>query len=325
MSGWAKWWKRPQNVWLRRALFQVHLWTGIGLGLYVLLMSVTGSALIFRRDLTRSLAREPRVAVPLAPTQRMSEEQLRQAAQRRYPDYPIKEVRFRKNPDQAAEILLQARGGELRRLFNPYTGADLGDSVRRSFRFVLWLADLHDNLLLARNGRVLNAAGGILTLLLGLTGAVIWWPGIAAWRRSVSFRWGANPKGFNWAVHSALGFWTIAFFFMWAVSGVYLSIPGAFNNAVDFLEPLRPSSRGLRLGDQILFWLAQAHFGRFAGVGVKILWTVIGLAPAVLFLTGLLMWWKRVLHPWLVRNKISESRAPALRAPREENSVEARS
>ena len=69
MNGWAKWWKRPQNVWLRRALFQVHLWTGIGLGLYVLLMSVTGSALIFRRDLTRSLAREPRVAVPPAPTQ----------------------------------------------------------------------------------------------------------------------------------------------------------------------------------------------------------------------------------------------------------------
>lgn len=323
MTALEKWWKRPQNVWLRRGLFQVHLWTGIGLGLYVLLMSVTGSALIFRRDLTRSLAREPRVAV--GPGARMTEDQLTQAAQRAYPEYAVMDVRLRKNPDQAAEVLLQARGSELRRLFNPYTGADLGDSVRRSFRFVLWLADLHDNLLLAQSGRVLNAAGGILTLLVGLTGAVIWWPGIDAWRRSLSFRWKANPKGFNWTIHSALGFWAFAFFSMWAISGVYLSIPGAFNNAVDFLEPLHPSGRGLRFGDQMLFWLAQAHFGRFAGVEVKILWTTIGLAPAALFVTGLLMWWKRVLRPWMVRNGVSVfgNRAPG--ASRKEDSVPARS
>src|SRR5580704_15106041 len=38
MNAWEKWKKRPQIIWLRRALFQVHLWTGIGLGIYVLLM-----------------------------------------------------------------------------------------------------------------------------------------------------------------------------------------------------------------------------------------------------------------------------------------------
>lgn len=323
VNTWEKWGKRPQNVWLRKALFQVHLWTGIGLGLYILLMSVTGSALIFRRELTRSLAREPRVAV--GPGARMSEEELRQAAQRDYPGYQVTEVWFRKNPDQAAEIRLARRGNELRRLFNPYTGADLGDSVRWSFRFVLWLADLHDNLLLARQGRLLNAAGGILTVLMALTGAVIWWPGIDSWRRSLSFRWKTNPKGFNWTLHSALGFWAFGFFFMWAITGIYLSIPSAFNNAVDFFEPLRPKDRTLRFGDRLLFWLAQAHFGRFAGVWVKIAWTVIGLAPLVLFVTGTVMWWNRVLKPWLVRSKISQSKASALPATHAENSVEAQS
>ena len=81
MSAWEKWKRRPQIVWLRKALFQVHLWTGIGLGLYVLLMSVTGSALVFRRELARSLAREPRVAV--GPGARMTEDELRQVAQAR--------------------------------------------------------------------------------------------------------------------------------------------------------------------------------------------------------------------------------------------------
>jgi uncharacterized iron-regulated membrane protein len=323
MSAWEKWKRRPQTVWLRKALFQIHLWTGIGLGLYVLLMSVTGSALVFRRELVKSLAREPRVAV--GPAARMTEDELKQFARRAYPDYEVTRVWQRKNPDQAVEIWLERSGKRLQRLFNPYTGADLGDSIRFGFRFVLWLADLHDNLLVAKTGRLINAAGGIFTVLLGLTGAVIWWPGIATWRRSVSFRWKTNPKGLNWTLHSALGFWTFAFFFMWAFTGIYLSIPIAFNDVVDFLEPMNTSSRSLRFGDQVLYWLAQAHFGRFAGIPVKIIWTVIGLAPAGLFVTGALLWWKRVVRSWLGRKEIVASTLGEINAARSENSIHARS
>jgi uncharacterized iron-regulated membrane protein len=314
MSAWEKWKRRPQKVWMRKALFQVHLWTGIGLGLYILLMSVSGSALIFRRELTRSLAREPRV-VP-GPGARMSEDELKQSARRAYPDFTVTSVSLRKNPDHAAEIRLERGGKKLQRLFNPYTGVDLGDSLRLGFRFVLWLVDFHDNLLAAQTGRLMNAAGGIFTVILGLTGAVIWWPGIDTWRRSLSFRWKTNPKGFNWTLHSALGFWSFAFFFMWAISGIYLSIPSIFSAAVDFLEPLNPGSRSLRFGDQFLYWLAQAHFGRFAGVGVKIVWTVVGLTPAILFVTGAFMWWQRVLNPWLRRRTVVTSQVQTIDAAR---------
>jgi uncharacterized iron-regulated membrane protein len=322
MSAWEKWKRRPQNVWLRKALFQVHLWTGIGIGLYVLLMSVTGSALVFRREMVKSLAREPSVAA--GPGARMTEDELKKVARRAYPDYEVTRVWQRKNPDQAVEIWMERRGKRLQRLFNPYTGADLGDSLRFGFRFVLWLADLHDNLLLAQTGRLINAAGGIFTMLLILTGAIIWWPGTGAWRRSLSFRWKTNPKGINWTLHSALGFWTFAFIFMWVISGIYLSIPTTFNAAIDFLEPLNVSSRSLRFGDRVLYWLAQAHFGRFAGVPVKIIWTVMGLAPSALFVTGLLMWWKRVLKPWLGRKALVPPQMQGVEAARSENSVQAR-
>jgi uncharacterized iron-regulated membrane protein len=323
MSDWENWKRRPQIVGLRKALFQVHLWTGIGLGLYILLMSVTGSALVFRRELVKSLARETRVDAGHAA--RMTEDELKQVARRAYPDYEVTRVWTRKNPDQAVEIWLQRRDRRLQRLFNPYTGADLGDSIRFGFRFVLWLADLHDNLLVAKTGRMLNAAGGIFTVLLGLTGAIIWWPGIDSWLRSLSFRWKRNPKGLNWTLHSALGFWSFAFFFMWAFTGIYLSIPETFNGIVDFLEPLNASSRKLRFGDQVLFWLAQAHFGRFAGIPVKVVWTVVGLAPAVLFVTGALMWWKRVLRPWLGGRELVSSKLSPVVATRSENSIHARS
>ena len=323
MTLWEKWKRRPQIVWLRKALFQVHLWAGIGLGLYVLLMSVSGSAIVFRRELSKTLGREPRVAV--APGARMSEGELRQIASRDYPDCVVTSVSLRKNPEQAAEVNLQGHGKNIQRLFNPYTGADLGDPLRWGFRALLWLVDLHDNLLLAQTGRLINAAGGLFTLLVGFTGAVIWWPGIDTWRRSLSFRWKANPKGFNWTLHSALGFWTFAFFVMWAISGIYLSVPKQFNAAVDYFEPTYPSSHGLRVGDQVLYWLTQAHFGRFEGVGVKTLWTIIGLAPAALFVTGTIMWWNRVLKPWLRRNAAVSRRKPEAAEAVSENSAHARS
>jgi uncharacterized iron-regulated membrane protein len=45
---------RPQSVFLRRALFQVHLWIGIATGLYVFVVCVSGAALVFRIDLQRA-------------------------------------------------------------------------------------------------------------------------------------------------------------------------------------------------------------------------------------------------------------------------------
>ena len=34
MTGWQTWVARPQQLWVRKALFQIHLWSGIATGLY---------------------------------------------------------------------------------------------------------------------------------------------------------------------------------------------------------------------------------------------------------------------------------------------------
>jgi len=49
MTTWQRWVHRPQSLWVRTALFQVHLWVGIGVGLYILLISISGSAIVYRR------------------------------------------------------------------------------------------------------------------------------------------------------------------------------------------------------------------------------------------------------------------------------------
>jgi uncharacterized iron-regulated membrane protein len=47
-TAWTRWVRQPQRIWLRRAIFQVHLWSGIGIGLYILMISLTGSVLVYR-------------------------------------------------------------------------------------------------------------------------------------------------------------------------------------------------------------------------------------------------------------------------------------
>ena len=58
----TQWYRRPQQIWLRRALFQLHLWTGIALGLYIFIVSISGSAVVFRNELYENYSRVPRGA-----------------------------------------------------------------------------------------------------------------------------------------------------------------------------------------------------------------------------------------------------------------------
>ncbi len=53
---WQGWLRQPQRVWLRRASFQIHLWIGLAIGLYIVMLSITGSALVYRNELDRYFA-----------------------------------------------------------------------------------------------------------------------------------------------------------------------------------------------------------------------------------------------------------------------------
>lgn len=250
-SLWQQWLRRPQRVWLRRAVFQLHLWSGIGFGLYILFISVTGSVLVYRNELY------------VAAT--------------------------------------------------PVDGVLRDGKIALGFRLVSALIDLHDNLLAGNVGRSLNGFGALAVLFVAMTGIVVWWPGIGRWRRSLTVRRGAGWKRFTWDLHSTIGFWGFAAIVMFAISGVYLCFPAAFHSAAEWLDPATIENAGSRLADDVLYWLAFLHFGRINGIGIpcegpglcdqatKAVWAIVGLAPAIMFVTGGLMWWNRVLRRWLQR------------------------
>ena len=306
MTVWDQWVRAPQTLWVRRALFQIHLWVGIGASLYLIMICLTGSLLVYRNELYQAFSPEPVIVVGSG--QSLSPEGLTGAAQRVYPDYDVRDVRTGETPNHAVEITLATGDGTIRRLFDPYTGEDLGDPLPVGYRVSAWMLDLHDNLLAGRTGRKINGIGAFFFIVLAGTGTIIWWPGIRTWRRSLSFDLKANWRRLNWSLHSASGFWFMPFVLLLGVTGIYLAFPEVFSAVVEYFEPFDPSDPADRFGDRVLYWLAYLHFGRLGGRGIpwcdrglcnettKAIWAVVGLVPPALLVTGVVMWWNRVLR-----------------------------
>src|ERR1700730_9381258 len=117
---WQRWVRQPQRVWLRRAIFQVHLWSGIAVGLYISMISVTGSVLVYSNELYRAATAKPIISTDSGP--RLTDAQLKEAATHAYPEYqPVNLVRAR-NPDQAVDVWLRRNDLVRKRLFDPRTG-----------------------------------------------------------------------------------------------------------------------------------------------------------------------------------------------------------
>jgi len=212
-SVWEQWLEHPENLWVRRAFFQIHLCVGAGVGFYIVLMSITGSLIVYRNELEKT--------------------------------------------------------------------PSLVSSVE-------WIVDLHENLLFGTNGRFVNGIGAIGLILLCLTGAIIWWPGIGHWRRALTVNWKFPFARLSWDLHSALGFWGFLFVLMWGISGLYFAFPQSFNAVFGLVDP------GDHFTDSTLAGLSSLHFGRF-GWFAEAVWTLLGLMPAVLAVTGVFLCCRRVI------------------------------
>lgn len=313
MTYWQQWISQPQTVWLRKAIFQVHLWSGIGLGIYLLVVSVTGSIVVYSNELYVAATRPP---VLVAPTgTRLTDEELKAAAMQAHPGSSVINVGSGQKPDQAVNITLGSKRGREDRLFDPYTGKDIGNAVPFGIWAVSKLLELHDDLMTGTTGRSVNGFGAIMLVLLALTGIVVWWPGIRTWSRSLTLHSGVGWRRLTWDLHSVMGFWMFAFILLFGLSGAYLGNPQPVQDFADWLQPPTAANAGVRVVDRVIYWLAYLHFGRINGIGIpchgpglcdqttKLVWALAGLVPAAMFVTGVIMWWNRVVRKKLGRAK----------------------
>jgi uncharacterized iron-regulated membrane protein len=365
---------RPQQLTFRKLNFQVHLWAGIALTLYLIVIGVSGSILVFRAELERlcglKLWQGIHAQGQLADIAAVVEN-LRAA----YPRSHIVSVETPNQSNSTFVAILEGRGERIKVACDPTGGKILGEFPTAPS----WLdvvAELHEGLLIHRTGRLWNGAGAVCLLLLNATGMVIWWPGIRNWKRALKVDPRRSWRRINFDLHSAAGFWTILIVSFWALSGIYFAWPRQvflFVNSISPVITARPpvitispesgaSAPGLAalvemarrvdpgtqlsgisfpynrrtpiailmrrrdtpgreymdtvylnpytgqyistwrygvnqsLGDWIVWSQVPLHFGTYWGWTVKLIWALAGLAIPLLALTGLVLYWNRVLR-----------------------------
>lgn len=154
-----------------------------------------------------------------------------------------------------------------------------------------WLRHLHGDFFLRSPGVILNAVGGAFLILVCLTGAVIWWPGIRNWRKSLTVPTAAERNRFTWRLHSATGFWTFGLVLMFPITGavmVFSSEPSTRMAGATGLAAV--------LVDVWLFFrkaLGVLHGGPSVHWAIQAVWGVLGLPTLLLIVTGTLVWWNR--------------------------------
>lgn len=229
--------KQPQQLWLRRAMFQIHLWVGLILVIYSVLIGVSGSILVFRQEILRWGKLNPDYGVVEATGPQLSFADARAILKKEYPKakvgllYPPR----RDHPVYLANVSIDRK---LRIVaLHPYTGEVLLDQSPKD-NWVLFFARMHFTLLLGREGTILNGIGSFLLVLMCVSGLFIWWPGIRQWVRAFVVDFRKNWRRVNWDLHNVVGFWTLSFMLMWGVTGVYLIWPQEFIQAVDKLTPV---------------------------------------------------------------------------------------
>ena len=355
---------------MRRFVFRLHLWVGLASGLYILVVCLTGAALVFRIDMQR--ARHPHLFTPSASGPLVDPVRVMERVSQAYPRHRLSGVEAPTTQRPTYLAYVTTEHDFVTVLIDPVSTEILGELPQDAL--VQSIQRLHFDLMGGRTGRTVNGIGALCILVMCATGLVIWWPGSKHWRRGLVVDVSRDARRMVWELHRAIGIWTVAFLAMFAVTGLSFVFPLQFRAAVHALSPItstrapvsteapadvssltwsdviprarmeRPGEHVARvvlpfngraaflimfsassptpagsalssvyldqysgdvlaapqssrtMGDIIMGWVTPLHVGSFSGAAWRWLWFALGLAPPLLFMTGMMMWWTRVVR-----------------------------
>jgi uncharacterized iron-regulated membrane protein len=214
------------NQRIRKVIFWLHLAAGLVAGSVILVMSVTGTLLMYERQITEWADRGYR-SDPVPGAARLSAEALLARAAAAAPDATPASLTLQSDPAAPAAVSL-GRGRSV--YLNPFTGRVLGEGAPRVRAFFRAVTDWHRWLGASDEkrdlGRAVTGACNLAFLVLVLSGLYLWLPRVWTRRqvRNVAwFRRGLSGKArdFNW--HNVLGLWAWLPLVLVVASGVVLS------------------------------------------------------------------------------------------------------
>lgn len=236
----------------RKRWLAVHLYLGLSLGLWLSVICMTGSLLVFYVELDEMLNPELVIADPSAP--RLSYQALVDAIQRAEPDRlrgwrleisdnPQRMITARYYQPQETEHLGFA---PLMVSVHPQTGAVLKQRFWGQYAMT-WIYDLHYTLLLASTGKLIMAIVGGLLLVALISGLALWWPQRGKWWAALSIKRNASAERLTYDVHKVAGAYGFALLLLLALTGIALEVPEYVNPLIARFSPLQTPAKAQSL------------------------------------------------------------------------------
>lgn len=216
---------------MRRILYLVHLYAGLFLGGAVVIVGLTGSAVVYRPEIER-LVNPEWFRVSAGGEMRPLDELVASVVATYSNGKPtFVSVHLPPARDEPAMIVMKNRFGEgsgpwVRAQIDPYSGAVLASfNPRETFSGLLF--DLHTSLLAGEHtwGERLVGVFGIALLLFCITGLVLWWPGVRRLHRAFRVRSGRGALILSYDLHRAFGILLLIPLTLAAVTGIVLVFP----------------------------------------------------------------------------------------------------
>lgn len=194
----------------RFVIFWIHLAVGVTAGFVIFIMSVTGVALTYEKQMIEWADRRAGTA-PAAPGAHLAPETLLAAAAVARPEKPIG-LTLRSDPAAPATVTLE---GNAALLIDPYTGAIVGEppaALRSFFRtMTTWHRYLAMEGTSRATGKLVTGAANLGFLFVVVSGLYLWFPRVWTWIQFKNVLWfrrglASKARDFNW--HNTIGFWS---------------------------------------------------------------------------------------------------------------------
>jgi uncharacterized iron-regulated membrane protein len=207
-----------------RALVVFHRWVAIITAIPLSCVALSGAMLVFEGP-----AADANFVRVVPGTRTLSLDSLGAWAIAAAGGGTVVRVDFGRHPDEAFSFGLARDSSEHDLLVDPYTGAMLGpDPGASRLQLVLnWIHRFHSTLLAGGAGRFVVSYVTLGSLLLVLTGLVIWWRD-KLWR----IRWPASWKRIVFDLHHALGVFAAIVLLSIVGTGVWMGFAAQLNPLV---------------------------------------------------------------------------------------------
>lgn len=228
---------------MKKIFRTAHLWLSLLFGIFICLLCLSGSILVFENEIKQSLHAELFKATP---GERISYES---AAQTIHTTYPKGEIQRIYTPDESSSkgvytFRLKEKNDQLTVYIDPGTGKILG--TEKSGGFFGFLTEFHQYLLL-KDYKGMDIVGyiGILFIVILLTGIYLWWPGHKKISQGFTIRRTNNQyiKNFDW--HRVLGISFIPFLLLVSITGALFPFGQDFLGSLGLKTKVAPSSESL--------------------------------------------------------------------------------